>query len=261
MNKELTFIVLAYKELKTLEDCVKSLKAQTINCRIVISTSTPNQYVKKIAKKYQVELIISARIDEYNDVINAYNIANTKYVTLCHQDDVYLKDYAETILKIAHKYKKPLILFTNYYNYKNDVIIKKSKMLFIKRRINFILKFKIFNSKKFIKKRSLSLGNAICSPSVCFNKSILKVPVIPGNNTTSWDWNTWLEFSKLKGAFVYIGRPLLLRRIHSLSESSAAITNSERSKTDYKMFKKFWPNIIAKILAKVYSSSEKENQL
>lgn len=59
MNNKIMFVICAYKEVHYLEKCVESLLNQTIKCKIVISTSTPNQYIKEVAKKYNIQLKIN----------------------------------------------------------------------------------------------------------------------------------------------------------------------------------------------------------
>ena len=41
-----TFAICAYKESPYLEECIKSLKNQTIKSNILIATSTPNDYIR-----------------------------------------------------------------------------------------------------------------------------------------------------------------------------------------------------------------------
>lgn len=261
MNKDLTFVVLAYKELHTLEECVESLVKQEQKCEVIISTSTPNDYIKSIAKKYNVKLKINPKRGEYEDVIFAYKQAKTPFITLCHQDDIYLPNYSSEIIKKIKKNSDAFIIFGDYYDYKNGKIIKSSLLLKIKRLMNFIFRFKIFNKSKFWKRRIVSLGNSICSPTVAYNKELLDKPIIVEDCKTSWDWNTWINLSNKKGRFVYINKPILYRRIHENSETSQAINNNIRRETDYKLFCKFWPKPIAKFLSNLYSKSEKSNEI
>ena len=44
-----TFVVLAYKESSYLEECIKSVLNQKYPSKVVIATSTPNQYIENIA--------------------------------------------------------------------------------------------------------------------------------------------------------------------------------------------------------------------
>ena len=52
--KDHTFAVCAYQESPYLEECIKSLKKQTIKSNILIATSTPNDYIKGISDKYTI---------------------------------------------------------------------------------------------------------------------------------------------------------------------------------------------------------------
>ena len=51
-NKLHTFVVLAYKESKYLEDCIKSVLNQKYESKVVVATSTPNKYIEKLANRY-----------------------------------------------------------------------------------------------------------------------------------------------------------------------------------------------------------------
>ena len=48
-----TFVVLAYKESEYLEDCIKSVLNQKYQSDVVIATSTPNKFIKDLARKYK----------------------------------------------------------------------------------------------------------------------------------------------------------------------------------------------------------------
>ena len=93
-----TFVICAYKESQFLESCIKSLKAQIVKSDIKIATSTPNDYIYNIAKKYNIEVFVNNNKKPENvsnigfDWQFAYNIAETELVTIAHQDDIYLKN-------------------------------------------------------------------------------------------------------------------------------------------------------------------------
>ena len=63
----------------------------------------------------------------------------------------------------------------------------------------------------------------------------------------------------MKGRFLYISKPLMQHRIHEESETSNLIQNNIRLEEDYIMFKKFWPEWIAKLLMKKYKDAIKTN--
>ena len=54
MNDIHTFVVLAYKESLFLEDCIKSVLNQTVKTNVKIATSTPNDFIDGLAKKYSL---------------------------------------------------------------------------------------------------------------------------------------------------------------------------------------------------------------
>lgn len=259
-NTNHTFIICAYKEIPYLEECVKSLKNQTVKSKVIISTSTPNDFIKHIAEKYEVELSINPeKKGHINDFCYAYKLAKTKYVTLCHQDDIYDEKFAEMTIAKMEKNKKPIIAFTNYYEIRDGKTVKNNMLLLIKRLINFPLK--IFKKSKKVRLLTLSLGNAICAPTVTYNKELVENPIKESNLKSNIDWDTWIEFAKKDGAFVYISKPLLKRRIHEESVTTSVISNNTKHTEDFEIFCRFWPKFIAKKFSRIYSSSEKSNNI
>ena len=54
-----TFVVCAYKESPYLAECIESLLQQTKKSRILISTSTPNDSIQEIAKRYELPVVVN----------------------------------------------------------------------------------------------------------------------------------------------------------------------------------------------------------
>lgn len=54
-----TFVVCAYKESPYLEECIRSLVAQTVRSNIEIYTSTPNEYIRNIGEKYHIPVYVN----------------------------------------------------------------------------------------------------------------------------------------------------------------------------------------------------------
>ena len=110
-NNKHTFAVCAYKESPYLEECVQSVQNQTVQSKVIITTSTPNEYIKQISEKYNVPLYINEGEKGITQDWNfAYKMAETELVTIAHQDDVYLPNYVEEILHLKEKTK-------NYYSF------------------------------------------------------------------------------------------------------------------------------------------------
>ena len=95
-----TFVVCAYKESEFLEECVKSLVNQTVKSNILIATSTPNEHIKNIAEKYNIDLYINTESKGIGPDWNyAVTQAKTDFVTVAHQDDIYDELYTEKMQK------------------------------------------------------------------------------------------------------------------------------------------------------------------
>lgn len=255
-----TFVVCAYKEEPHLEECIKSLKEQTIKSKIIITTSTPNDFIKQIAKTYDVELKINKeKKGHINDFCFAYEQAKTKYVTLCHQDDIYYPNFAKQTIKAMEKSSNPIISFTNYYELKNKKIVKNNKLLLVKRLLNLPIKF--FKNSKKIRKFLLSIGNAICAPTVTYNKEMVEKPIIDSKLKANIDWETWIYLANQKGSFIYINKPLLIRRIHQDSLTTNVLASNIMNEENNEIFKRFWGPKMAKLLTDIYSNSENNNNL
>lgn len=255
-----TFVVCAYKESKFLEECIKSLKNQTIKSNIIVTTSTPNGHIESIAKKYELPLYINNGESGIGQDWNfGVSNTNTDYVTVAHQDDIYKEKYLENIVKYLENKKDFVIAFTKYKEIKNGEEIKLTVNLKIKEFLLFPLRF--FKKSKWIKRRMLSLGNVICCPSVTINKKIVGEKPYKTELKCNLDWDTWVDFIKYKGRFLYIPKYLMNHRIHEESETSALIENNIRLEEDLYMFKKFWPNFIANFLCSKYKKAMKTNEI
>ena len=255
-----TFVICAYKESKFLEDCIRSLKKQTVKSNIIMVTSTLNSHIEKLAEKYNIELFVNKGESGIGQDWNfGVSCTNTDLVTIAHQDDVYNENYLEEILKLYEKDNECSIIFGNYRELKNGEVIKLTKNLKIK---EFCLKKLLKNpNSKRAKNRTLKYGNAICCPAVTLNTKIVSKKPFRMEMKSNLDWYTWYEFSKLPNSFMYTNKYIMCHRIHEGSETSNLIQNNVRLEEDYEMFRKFWPNFIAKFLMKMYKNAIKTNEV
>lgn len=198
-----TFVICAYKESKYLEECIKSLLNQNVKSNIIITTSTPNDHIKNIAKKYDLELYINNGKKGIGQDWNfGVNNVKTDYVTVAHQDDIYKQNYLEEVVNKIESGKEFVIAFTDYREIKNGKEIELTSNLKIKKALLFPLRF--FQKSKFIKRRSLAFGCAICCPSVTINKKITGENPYKTDLKCNLDWDTWNEMTNYKGRFLYI---------------------------------------------------------
>ena len=255
-----TFVVLAYKESDKLESCIKSVLNSKYKSDVVIATSTPNKYIEDMAKKYNLEIKVNkGKKGIGGDFDFASNCVDSLLVTIAHQDDIYEENYSEEVVKMYEKYKDSTIIFTDYYEIRNNEKEYSNTNLKIKRILLFPLRSRFLSKFKFFKRASLRLGNAICCPAVTFVTKNNDKEKFLVDMKCDIDWYAWEKISRKKGRFIYINKPLMGHRISTETTTTKIINDGIRTKEDYIMFKKFWPKSIAKILTKIYKNSEKSN--
>ncbi len=258
MNKEHTFVVLAYKESKYLENCIKSLVEQTVSSHIVIATSTDNAYIREIAERYGLSVIVNEGSSGIAcDFDFGVQAGETRYVTVAHQDDSYEPKYLEEISKCMDD--ETIIAFTDYYEEHTEGIQRVNRNLKIKRLMLSPLKIKCLQKSAWVRRRILSFGNPICCPAVTFNKEKIKGNIFQSDFRSNMDWKAWELLSREKGRFVYIPKLLMMHRIHEESTTTEVINQGKRTNEDFRMMCLFWPKWIAKRLAGIYANSEKNN--
>ena len=255
-----TFVVCAYGESQYLQACVESLLGQTVASRVVISTSTPNGFIKEISEKYSIPLFMNPeRKGIASDWNFALKCADTPLITLAHQDDLYEPDYTSTMLSVMNRVKSPVIFSSNYSELRNGKKVYSNKLLNIKKILR--LPMRLFPGSVTARRLSLAFGDPICCPSVTYvRKIILEYPFSSGLYA-SLDWQQWEVLSNLKGSFAYSNKFLLSHRIHAESETSRIINDTSRTMEDLEMFRKFWPERIARLLSHAYANGEKSNNI
>lgn len=263
MNDLHTFVVLAYKESPYLSKCIESLLGQSEKSRIMIATSTPNDYIRKTAEEYQLEIAVNENPSGIGgDFDFGIRAAETPLVTLAHQDDIYEPAYAAEVLRAYQAQPGASIIFTDCYELHGGKKVLKNTNLKIKRALLFLLKNHRISGSAFVKRSALRFGNAISCPAVTYVKENCPEHVFTGEDAemkSNVDWAAWERLSKLPGYFYYIDRPLMGHRIYGGSTTSAVIGGNLRRKEDLAVLKRFWPDPVAKVIARVYAGSEKSN--
>ena len=255
-----TFVICAYKENAYLENTIKTLLSQSVKSRVVLSTSTPNDYIKNICGKYNIPIIINSEPHLAGDDWNyGYNQVNTPLVTIAHQDDLYAKDFLKGTLEALNSATDPLLSFTDYCELKKGKKETTNLLLKIKRIMNFPLKFKVLQNVVWLRRRLLGLGCAICCPTVTFVKTKLGNDIFDPYYKNSCDYKTWVDLAKEKGGFVYIPQKLLLHRIYPESATTLNLSENIRKKEDFEILSTLWPRPIAYLINKLYAISEKSN--
>lgn len=260
-NKIHSFVVLAYKESPYLEDCIKSVLNQSIKSNVIIATTTDNKYIRNIAKKYSLEVIVGKHTTIGGDFDFARTAVDSELVTIAHQDDIYDYTYAENVIDQYKKHKNAIIIFSDYYEIRNENKVYSNKNLKIKRLLLFPIRISILSGLKIFKRLIISFGCSICCPAVTFVNKNCPKEVFTSNFKSNCDWYAWEKLSKRKGNFIFIPKKLMGHRIDESSTTTDIINEGIRTKEDFEMLKKFWPSKIAIIINKYYKNAEKSNNI
>lgn len=252
-----TFSVLAYKESPFLEECLESLTQQTCPSSIIICTSTPSDFVRRIADQFKVPLAVNpSHIGIAGDWNFAYDQACSPYVTLAHQDDFYESRYTEKLMEAARRTPDNIICFCDYIEQFENTRKIHTCNLFIKRvllALNFAGTGALSSPAR--KKLLLSLGSPITCPSVMFHKERIPSFRFSSDFSVDLDWDAWLRLAECDGSFAFVREKLLVHRLHPLTETSAGIGDNRRATEDILLFGRIWPDWLAKVIAKFYGLS------
>lgn len=255
-----TFALSAYKESPYLEECLRSLTNQEVVGHILVATATPNEYIRNLCESYAVPLFVNHNAPGIaSDWNYAISCANTPLVTIAHQDDIYGPLYVKRMIEMVNSSKKPLLYFSNYGELRNENQVDDNLNLKIKRAMLFPLGTALLCGSRFVRRRLLSFGAAICCPSVTMVVGNLQLPVFSDELKCSLDWQAWERISLLEGDFLYDSSIMMCHRIHEESETTNLIHDKTRTREDLYMLEKFWPKPIARLLLGVYSLSQRSN--
>ncbi len=247
----------AHGDSPHLEECISSLRNQNVKSEILITTRQSTEVIKQAAEKHGIELIVNEKSECITDDWNfAFSRAGTRYVTLAHQDDIYLPGYTESNIRKAEGNKDLSIIFTGYKEREGNGIPRTSIKVFIKELLLLpIIVRRKGSASRFIKKLILRFGCPICCPTVFFNKDNLPNFIFDRNFRINPDWDAWLRLAEEGGRFIFNRGKYLEHRIHLDSETAKNL--EQRRAEDRLIFRKLWFFPISFILSSLYSLSYK----
>lgn len=266
MNNNHSFVIMAHEESAYLDECIQSLLHQSTPSEIIISTSTPNQFLVKVAKKYNLPL----KINTQKGLAESWNFAlrqcKTKYITLAHQDDVYLPNYTSVMLENLKQHPDFLIKFCDYQEIFHDGDQIKQRNITINLLIKRLLIFLHFGfgdkiTKTDAKRKLLRFGSPIPCPSVLYNLERIKNFSFNTSFFINVDWIAWIELASQPGSFVKNSKKLMRHRIHQDSATTRGLRDNQRQSEDLICFSKLWPRKLANLLAKIYTISYMTNSI
>lgn len=256
----LTFSVCAYGESPYLRECIESVLRQGIPSRVIVCTSTPNGLIESVADEFKLPLFVNPTQEGIASDWNfAIQCAETQYVTIAHQDDVYDPSYAGSALQSLENAQEPIIFFSDYGELRGSEYVTSNRLLDVKRMM-----LKPFipgrrHDSRFWKRAILRFGSPIPCPSVAYCKGRIPEPLFRKGMKGGLDWDAWERLSRISGAFCYESQVLMYHRIHEDSETSHIIADDTRTNEDLAMLERFWPKPVAKLINRFYSESLKSN--
>lgn len=259
-HEDHTFVICAYGECAYLEECIRSVVGQTVKTNVILATSTPLGSIRALAEKYGIPVFVNrGETGIAGDWNFAISCAETKLVTIAHQDDVYEPDYAGEMLAVMNRSRRPILFFSDYRELRGGEKVHSNRLLRIKRILR--IPMTTFPGQVWARRLSLCFGNSISCPTVTYVKSIMDRHPFRSGFRSDLDWQMWELLSREKGCFAFSPKALMCHRIHADSETSHVLESNARQQEDYAMFRKFWPEGMARRLQRMYSGSEKSNQL
>lgn len=258
-GEDLTIVLCAYKECPYLEKSLRALMNQTVKCHVAVSTSTPNEYISRIAGKYHVPVCVNPDGGHVKDYNFAMRQVKTKLGMIAHQDDLLSRRFVEKSLKSLNMASDPILSFTDYLEIHNDVPDRKpSVMIRIKRLLVWPMRIPLFRRTVFAKRLGQCIGNPITHPSVICVMDRMPDPLFRLQYQASMDWDLWERLSWEKGEFAYVGSVLLLHRMTSENATAKLIhSTNARYSEEYEIMSRFWPKPVARIIMHFYSRSAK----
>lgn len=272
MSRPHAFVICAYGNSPYLEECIRSLKEQSVKTDILLCTSTPSGYIEKLTEKYRIPMYVrEGKSGIREDWLFALETAGKDHclVTIAHQDDRYHRHYVKTLLEAWEDWPDMTVFASDYVVLKTreehlpdgtlypvwTVVKAADRVRFVKKLLRMPLRFRFLADRRWIKQSALVLGNSVCCPSCTYNCEILGVDLFRSGYAFVLDWDNLWELAGRSGRFVMEEKPLIAYRVHDGAATKQCIENNRRTEEETAMFRKLWPAWAADLLMKFYKKA------
>ncbi len=269
MKKSHAFAVCAYGKSPYLEECVRSLKRQSVPSEVMICTSTPSGWLSRLAEELHVPLYIrEGESSLKEDWLFAWRTAGETHrlVTIAHQDDRYHRDYTKHLLAYAGRYPDMTVFASDYVVLRTEErktqdgtrypvhteLTAADGVRFVKMLMRLLLRIRPLSDRTWLKRSVLRFGNPICCPSCTYHYDRIGEAMFRSDSPFALDWENLYELAGMPGRFVCVEKPLLAYRIHDGATTKQCIEDHRRSKDELRMFEKLWPGWAARLLMHFY---------
>ncbi len=261
MKQKHVFAVCAYGDSPYLENCLRSLKGQTVPTHVILCTSTPSPYLEEVADKYQIPLYVRQGESGIGQDWNfAWSKAQGEWVTIAHQDDVYRKNYVESLFLALRKWPDMSLFTSDYVIIKNGRLVIGDRLLWTKRFLRIPLRFPPLNHIAAVKLLPLMFGNPICCPATSYRKGTVGDILVRPDWKFALDWDSLVRLAGKRGRFICWETPLFFYRVHEEATTKACIQDQSRMREEEEMFSRFWPKPLVRLLMGGYRKAYEEYQ-
>lgn len=213
----------------------------------------PSPFLEGVAEKYQIPLYVrEGKSDIQEDWNFACEKADTRLVTIAHQDDCYHRDYARYVQKCWGNYPDTIVFSTSCAIIKNGTVRSAGVVGLIKALLRLPLRFRGLARFTLIKRAVLVWGNSIICPSCTYDRGAVGMPLFQSPYKFVLDWDTLWRLAARPGRFICEEKPLIGYRIHQGATTKAFIDNHGRSREEIAMYRKIWPDWMARCLMVFY---------
>ena len=154
-----TFAICAYKDSPYLDACIHSLKRQSVKSKIILCTSTPSPFLEAMAKIHDIPLYVrDGKSDIQDDWNFACEKADTRLVTIAHQDDCYHRDYAAWVQRCWERYPDTTVFTTDCAILKGEELQRPGMIQFIKMLLRLPLRLHGLADRTFVKRQRWCLA-------------------------------------------------------------------------------------------------------
>ena len=256
-GEDLTVVICAYKECPSLGKSIQAILNQTVKPRVMISTSTPNDFISGLAERFGIPVRINPEGGHIRDYNFALRQIETPLGMIAHQDDILHPQFVEKSLRGLNRASKPILSFTNYLEMVDGNVERKpSALILIKRMLVWPMRVPVARRTVFMKRLGQCLGNPITHPTVICVMKEMPEEIFREGYPASMDWDLWERLSRKKGEFVYIKDVLLYHRMDKDNTTAKLLKETnDRYENELEIMSRFWPEKIAKNIMIAYSQS------
>ena len=248
-----SFAVMAYGDSPFLGDCLRSLRDQTRASTLVLTTSTPSNFITDTAAAFGVPVMINPRragiAADWNFALAA---TPARRVTLAHQDDVYRPAFLDLSLAALRDARGAALAFTGYDEIDDQGAVVTSRISVVKHLLERLTLGAATRVAPTRLRRFLALGNPLPCSSVTFDRDRLGDFAFSDAFQSNLDWDAWLRLADAGQVFARAPARLVGRRHNPLTATSRLIREGVRQREDLILFRRLWPGPLAEAIAWAY---------